>query len=74
MYMNFQQGITIDYLNQIHGELSREQQSLIEEMKQTQSIEKEKVITKQIGYLNQLLLQILRFRNVKRQLQVEAQY
>jgi hypothetical protein len=74
MYMNFHQGITIDYLNQIHGELSREQQSLIEEMKQTQSIEKEKVITKQIGYLNQLLLQILRFRNVKRQIQVEAQY
>ena len=72
--MMFHQGITIDYLNQIHNELSREHQSLIEEMKQTQSIEKEKVITKQIGYLNQLLLQILRFRNLKKQLQIEAQY
>ena len=72
--MMFHQGITIDYLNHIHNELSREHQSLIEEMKQTQSIEKEKVITKQIGYLNQLLLQILRFRNLKKQLQIEAQY
>ena len=72
--MMFHQGITIEYLNQIHNELSREHQSLIEEMKQTQSIEKEKVITKQIGYLNPLLLQILRFRNLKKQIQIEAQY
>ena len=72
--MMFHQGITIEYLNQMHNELSREHQNLIEEMKQTQSIEKEKVITKQIGYLNQLLLQILRFRNLKKQLQMEAQY
>ena len=70
----FHQGITIEYLNQMHNELSREHQNLIEEMKQTQSIEKEKMITKQIGYLNQLLLQILRFRNLKKQLQMEAQY
>ena len=70
----FHQGITIEYLNQMHNELSREHQNLIEEIKQTQSIEKEKVITKQIGYLNQLLLQILRFRNLKKQLQMEAQY
>ena len=72
--MMFHQGITIDYLNQIHNELSREHKNLMEEMKQTQSIEKEKVITKQIGYLNQLLLQILRFRNLKKQIQIEAQY
>ena len=72
--MMFHQGITIEYLNQMHNELSREHQNLIEEMKQTQSIEKEKVITKQIGYLNQLLLQILRFRNLKKQIQIEAQY
>ena len=72
--MMFHQGVTIDYLNQIHNELSREHKNLMEEMKQTQSIEKEKVITKQIGYLNQLLLQILRFRNLKKQLQIEAQY
>ena len=66
--MMFHQGITIEYLNQMHNELSQEHQNLIEEMKQTQSIEKEKVITKQIGYLNQLLLQILRFMNLKKQL------
>ena len=72
--MMFYQGITIDYLNQIHNELSREHQNLMEEMKQTQSIEKENEITKQIGYLNQMLLQILRFRNLKKQLQIEAQY
>ena len=72
--MMFHQGITIDYLNQIYNELSREHKNLMEEMKQTQSIEKEKVITKQIGYLNQLLLQILRFRNLKKQIQIEAQY
>ena len=72
--MMFHQGVTIDYLNQIYNELSREHKNLMEEMKQTQSIEKEKVITKQIGYLNQLLLQILRFRNLKKQLQIEAQY
>ena len=36
------QGITIDYLNRLHNDLSKEQLNLVEEMKITTTIEKEK--------------------------------
>ena len=37
-----QQGLTIDYLNRLHNDLSKEQVHLVEEMKRTSTIEKEK--------------------------------
>ena len=68
------QGITIDYLNRLHNDLSKEQLNLVEEMKITTTIEKEKSSTRQITMLNQLLLLVLKFRNLKRQLELEATY
>ena len=68
------QGITIDYLNRLHNDLSKEQLNLLEEMKITTTIEKEKSYTRQITMLNQLLLLVLKFRNLKRQLELEATY
>jgi len=68
------QGITIDYLNRLHNDLSKEQLNLVEEMKITTTIEKEKSYTRQITMLNQLLLLVLKFRNLKRQLELEATY
>lgn len=68
------QGITIDYLNRLHNDLSKEQLNLVEEMKRTTTIEKEKSYTRQITMLNQLLLLVLKFRNLKRQLELEATY
>ena len=68
------QGLTIDYLNRLHNELSKEQLNLVEEMKRTTTIEKEKSYTRQITMLNQLLLLVLKFRNLKRQLELEATY
>ena len=69
-----QQGLTIDYLNRLHNDLSKEQVHLVEEMKRTSTIEKEKAYTRQITMLNQLLLQVLKFRNLKRQVEIEASY
>ena len=69
-----QQGITIDYLNRLHNDLSKEQLNLVEEMKRTTTIEKEKSYTRQITMLNQLLLLVLKFRNLKRQLELEKTY
>ena len=68
------QGITIDYLNRLHNDLSKEQLNLVEEMKRTTTIEKEKSYTRQITMLNQLLLLVLKFRNLKRQLELESTY
>ena len=68
------QGITIDYLNRLHNDLSKEQLNLVEEMKITTTIEKEKSYTRQIIMLNQLLLLVLKFRNLRRQLELEATY
>ena len=68
------QGITIDYLNRLHNDLSKEQLNLVEEMKITTTIEKEKSYTRQITMLNQLFLLVLKFRNLKRQLELEATY
>ena len=68
------QGTTIDYLNRLHNDLSKEQLNLVEEMKITTTIEKEKSYTRQITMLNQLLLLVLKFMNLKRQLELEATY
>ena len=69
-----QQGLTIDYLNRLHNDLSKEQVNLVEEMKRTSTFEQEKAYTRQITMLNQLLLQVLKFRNLKRQVELEANY
>ena len=69
-----QQGLTIDYLNRLHDDLGREQAKLVEEMKRTTTIEKEKIYTRQISMLNQLLMLLLKFRNLKRQVELESTF
>ncbi len=69
-----QQGLTIDYLNRLHNDLSKEQVNVVEGIKNTTSIEKEKSYTRQIAMLNQLIVLVLKFRNFKRQLELEATY
>ena len=44
-----QQGLTIDYLNRLHNDLSKEQVNVVEGIKNTTSIEKEKSYTRQIA-------------------------
>ena len=69
-----QHGLTIDYLNRLHNDLSKEQVNVVEEMKKLTTIDKEKSYTRQIAMLNQLILLVLKFRNLKRQLELEATY
>ena len=69
-----QHGLTIDYLNRLHNDLSKEQVNVVEEMKKVTTIDKEKSYTRQIAMINQLILLVLKFRNLKRQLELEATY
>ena len=69
-----QHGLTIDYLNRLHNDLSKEQVNVVEEMKKLTTIDKEKSYTRQIAIINQLILLVLKFRNLKRQLELEATY
>ena len=69
-----QHGLPIDFLNRLHNDLSKEQVNVVEEMKKVTTIDKEKSYTRQIAMLNQLILLVLKFRNLKRQLELEAIY
>ena len=69
-----QHGLTIDYLNRLHNDLSKEQVNVVEEMKKLTTIDEDKNYTRQIAMINQLILLVLKFRNLKRQLKLEATY
>ena len=69
-----QQGLTTDYINRVHDEFSKEQATLVDEMKKSTTVEKEKTFTRQISMLNQLLMLLLKFRNLKRHLELESSY
>ena len=69
-----QHGLTIDYLNRLHNDLSKEQVNVVEEMKKLTTIDEDKNYTRQIAMINQLILLVLKFRNLKRQLELEATY
>ena len=68
------QELTIDYLNKLHNDLSKEQIYLGEELKKTNAIDTERLYTRQVTLLNQLILQVLKLRNLKRQIQTEKSY
>ena len=68
------QELTIDYLNKLHNDLSKEQIYLGEELKKSNTIDTERLYTRQVTLLNQLLLQVLKLRNLKRQIQTEKSY
>jgi hypothetical protein len=58
------------YLNKLYEDLSKEQQRLMNDLKSTNNIdnEKEKDITKQFTFLNNLMTTTLRYRNLKRKI------
>jgi hypothetical protein len=61
--------ITEQYLNGVYENLQREQMKLLSEMKTgTTDLGKDKDIQKQLTLLNTLLISILRFRNLKKQI------
>ena len=46
------QELTIDYLNKLHNDLSKEQIYLGEELKKTNTIDTERLYTRQVTLLN----------------------
>ena len=56
------------YLDRIYDDFSKEQSTLMEEIKQGAEEDKTKDITKQITILNSLAMMILRFRNLKKKI------
>jgi hypothetical protein len=56
------------YLNNLYEDLQKEQMTLMTDMKTDTSTEKEKDITKQLTLLNTLMLNIMRLRNLKKQI------
>ena len=63
-------GIEINeaYLEKVYDDFSKEQNKLMESIKQCQDSKKEQDITKQITQISSLMMAILRFRNLKRKL------
>jgi len=61
--------ITEQYLNGVYENLQRDQMKLLAEMKTgSTDLGKDKDIQKQFTLLNTLLISILRFRNLKKQI------
>lgn len=59
------------YLEKLYDDLSKEQMRLMGELKNSKGVEeanKEKDIQKQLTFLNTLMINTLRLRNLKRQL------
>jgi hypothetical protein len=63
--------INEQYLNKLYEDLQKEQMVLMNDMKSGAGIEKEKDITKQMTQLNALLMAVLRFRNLRKTIQLK---
>jgi len=63
--------INEQYLNKVYDDLQKEQMTLMCDLKSGVSAEKEKDITKQMTQLNSLLLSVLRFRNLRKSIQLK---
>ena len=55
------------YLNQTYEVFASEQMKLMQNLKASDDEEKQKRIQKEFSLLNQIMIQILRFRNLKNQ-------
>ena len=68
--MSFQSSdLTEQYLDKLYDDLSKEQMRLMTEMKNCrdpESSKKEKELQKQLTFLNTLMINTLRFRNLKK--------
>jgi hypothetical protein len=74
--MSFQSSdLTEQYLDKLYDDLSKEQMRLLTEMKNCkdpESSKKERDIQKQLTFLNTLMTNTLRFRNLKRDIQLRT--
>jgi hypothetical protein len=59
--------ITTEYLNQTYETFATEQMKLMQGLKATDDEEKQKKTQKEFSAINQIMIQILRFRNLKSQ-------
>jgi hypothetical protein len=64
-YMN---DLTEQYLDKLYDDLSKEQQSLLTDIKTGTSDSKEKDLQKQFTLLNTLMMNTLRLRNLKKKI------
>jgi hypothetical protein len=64
-YMN---DLTEQYLDKLYDDLSKEQQSLLTDIKSGTSESKEKDLQKQFTLLNTLMMNCLRLRNLKKKI------
>jgi hypothetical protein len=60
--------LTEQYLDKLYDDLSREQQSLLTDIKSGTSDSKEKELQKQFTILNTLMMNTLRLRNLKKKI------
>ena len=58
--------LTEQYLDKLYDDLSKEQQSLLTDIKTGTSDSKEKDLQKQFSLLNTLMMNTLRLRNLKK--------
>ena len=59
--------VTTEYLNQMYQTFATEQMALMQSLKASDEEEKQKKIQKEFTMLNQIMIQILRYRNLKSQ-------
>ena len=59
--------VTDAYLNQSYETLATEQMRLMQSLKASDDEEKQKRAQKELSLINTLMIQILRYRNLKRQ-------
>jgi hypothetical protein len=60
--------LTEQYLDKLYDDLSKEQQSLLTDIKTGTSDSKEKDLQKQFSLLNTLMMNTLRLRNLKKKI------
>lgn len=64
--MNNPSQITEQYLNGVYDNLQKEQLALMNDIKTGCDTEKEKIVSKQLTYINTINMNILRLRNVRK--------
>ena len=57
--------VTPDYLNQTYQIFATEQMNLMQSLKSSDDEEKNKNIQKQFSLINSIMIQLLRYRNIK---------
>jgi hypothetical protein len=65
---NYMNDLTEQYLDKLYDDLSKEQQSLLTDIKTGTSDSKEKDLQKQFTLLNTLMMNTLRLRNLKKKI------